>query len=184
MRTQTICSAGIAFLLAACATTTAPAEDDLTRSIVLHWGARDASSAGSSGADDAGVVIGLDYNSRSWDWLGWEAGISYSEHEDFLLFGVEESLDVVEVDLGGRATYCGWADAGAGLLPYGSVGVAALAMEGRDADSGAVGAYVRGGLCYVFRAGFTLGFDLKFLASSSDDVETYGQFTLQFGWSF
>ena len=185
MRAQIIaCFAGTAILLTACATTTAPAADELTQAIVLHWGVRDASSAESSGADDAGAVIGLDYNSRCWDWLGWEAGISYSEQEDFLLFGVEEPLDVFEADLGARATYSGFADAGAGFLPYASVGVSALALEGRGADSSAAGAYVRGGFCYAFRFGFTLGCDLKLLASSSDDIETYGQFTFQFGWSF
>jgi hypothetical protein len=182
MAAQTIaCFAGLAFLLTACATTTAVAADDLTQSIVLQWGARDASTEESSGDDEAGVVIGADYSSRCWDWLGWEAGFSYSE--GFTLFG-DEPLHVYEAGVGARATYAGFADAGAGLLPYGAVGVSALAMEGRDADSSAAGAYVRGGLCYVFRAGFTLGCDLKFLASSSDDVESYGQFTFQLGWSF
>lgn len=187
MRAQTIAwIAGIAFLFPACATTSsAPAADDLTQSIMLLWGARDAKTAESTDADDAGVVIGVDYHSGCWDWLGWEAGLTYSEHEEFLaLFSVDEPIDVYEASVGGRATYRGFADAGAGLLPYASVGLSALAMEGPNADSSAVGAYVRGGLCYAFRFGFTLGCDLKFLASSSDDIESYGQFTFQFGWSF
>lgn len=186
MRPQTTaCLACAAFLFTACTTTTAPAADALTQRLALHFGARAVGSDASSHTDtDGGGVVGIEYASRCWDWLGLEAGLSYSEHDEFVLFGVSESIEVVEVDAGARATYRGLADGGTGLLPYASLGLAALSMDGRGADRGAVGAFARGGLCYVFGCGFTLGADLKGLVSSSEDVDYYLQFTLQLGWSF
>lgn len=186
MRPQTTaCLTCAAFWFTACTTTTAPADDALTQSLTLHFGARAVVSDASSHTDtDGGGVVGVEHVSRGRDWLGWETGLSYSEHEEFVLFGVSESIDVVEVDAGARATYRGLAGGGAGLLPFASLGLAALTMDGRGADSAAVGAYARGGLCYVFGCGFTLGADLKGLVSSSENVDYYVQFTLQFGWSF
>jgi hypothetical protein len=181
----TTCLAAAALLLGACAATPAEAAgDEMTQSLVLHLGARDSTSAEPVG-DLSGGVTGVEYGSRAWGWLGWEAGISYSEQEEFLeLFGIEETVDVLEASFGGRATYAGFADAGAGLLPYASVGLSALALQRRESDDSAVGAYAHGGLCYVFDAGLTVGLDLKVLASSSDDLESYWQLTLQLGWAF
>ena len=91
---------------------------------------------------------------------------------------------MVELGAGGRATYVGWTTDRGGLLPYASAGLALLSQMGRDSDEGAVGAYARTGLDYVFDGGFTLGTELKGLVGSSDYLNSYLQFAVQLGWSF
>jgi len=91
---------------------------------------------------------------------------------------------VTELSGGARYTFLGLAQEQSGLLPYLSGGLAGAFLSGRDSDEGALGAYARGGLTYVFGGGFTLGLDLKGLASTSDYLDYYLQLTIPVGWSF
>ena len=157
------------------------------RSLMFVYGLRGGSSTDDGSNDkkreDVAPSLSIDYSSRGEGSLGWEAGIGYALHQEFLTFTETQDMDVYEVSLGGRLTYLGFAGKRGGLLPYASAGLSGLILSGRS-DSGAVGAYARGGLNYVFGGGFTLGADLKALASSSDDLDYYVQFALQLGWSF
>ena len=58
-----------------------------------------------------------------------------------------------------------------------------LTTQGRDRDT-AAGAYVSAGLRHVFASGSTTGVETRWLVSTSDYVENYGQLSLQFGRSF
>lgn len=157
------------------------------RSLMFAYGARagestdDGSSGGKRG--DVAPSLRIDYSSRGDGSIGWETGISYALHQEFIAFGDTEDMEVIEVSLGGRLTYQGFAGNRGGLLPYASAGVSGLILGGRS-DSAAVGVYSRGGLNYVFGGGFTAGCELKGLISSSDDLDYYVQFAIQLGWSF
>ena len=78
----TPCLAAITLVLSACSAT-APREDVAppSESLMFIYG---VGGGESRDGGEIGVTVGLDYSSRGEGGLGWEAGVSYSRHDEFL----------------------------------------------------------------------------------------------------
>jgi hypothetical protein len=177
-----------AVFLAACATAD-PGVPQNNASLVLGLRAADSDGDYTSdkglAMDDLCGVTGIEYTRFIDTGWGWEAGLDFSEHQEFAIFGkTEEDLDVLEFYGGGRYTVTGIGGEAFDFLPYVGAGVSALIMDGRKADDFAVGLYGHLGAHFAVARNFTFGPDIRGLVSTSDDVGVYLQFGLQLGWSF
>ena len=128
---------------------------------------------------DVGGVAGVEVSHLFDNDLGIEGGATYSRHDEFLeLWDDDEDLRVWDVYVGGR-----YALSRGTLTPYLGAGVSYLALDGRGADDG-VGGYAHVGVSLLVADHFTIGFDVRGVLGSEDEMKRYFQAAFLIGFSF